>query len=211
MLKPLIKQRLVICFFVLKRFKVKVIEIELKSIYGINTDYWMIMKKWLQHFQHEIIILFDDSRSEWFVMQDFAKEIYFMFVERLFNSSKIFCCHFAMAQVVCWRILHDNLGLWKFYLRYILSTLSSKQENERMFYSMLLQVTLKDVQQMNFKQIITRDSSWFFLIIRVTQLRQHFKKSFMKKWNRTVKSKMIEFSFFSPLTEFIILLRFLNV
>jgi hypothetical protein len=145
MLKPLIKQRLVICFFVLKRFKVKVIEIELKSIYGINTDYWIIMKKWLQHFRHEIIILFDDSRSEWFVMQNFAKEIYFMLVERLFNSGKIFCRHFMIAQVVCLRIFHDNLGLWKFYLRYILSTVSSNQENEWVFYSMLLRVTLKDV------------------------------------------------------------------
>jgi hypothetical protein len=71
--------------------------------------------------------------------------------------------HFRIAKATCLRILHDQLGLKKFHLRWVPHIPSPTQKAERVSISSLLLAALEEAQSTGFDRLITGDESWFYL------------------------------------------------
>jgi transposase len=157
------EQRAVIRFFALKGLKAKEIRAELESVYGTEALPLSTVKKWRKRFQEGRTDLIDDRRPERPVTDDLDEAIQLMLAERPFLSWKALCRHFRIGKATCLRILHNDLGLTKFHLRWIPYTLTEDQKNERVTYSRQLVATLEQQKPMDFEHIITGDESWFSL------------------------------------------------
>jgi transposase len=156
------EQRAVIRFFTLKGLKVKEIRAELESVYCPEALALSTVKKWRKRFQEGRTNLIDGRRPGRPVTHDLAEAIQSMLAERPFLSWKVLCRHLGIGKATCLRILHNDLGLRKFHLRWIPCTLTEDQKSERVTYSTQLLATLEQQQPMDFEHIITGDESWFY-------------------------------------------------
>jgi hypothetical protein len=157
------EQRAVIRFFILKGIKAKEIRAELESVYGSEALALSTMKKWRKCFQEGRTDLIDDRRPGRPVTHDLAEAIQSILAERPFLSCKVLCWHPRIGKATCLPILHNDLGLTKFHLRWIPYTLTEDQKSERLTYSRQPLATLEQQQPMDFEHIITEDESWFYL------------------------------------------------
>jgi hypothetical protein len=114
-------------------------------------------------FLQERTTLFDDPRCGRPLTQDLAAAVRSMLTEKPFTSCMVLCRHFRIAKTTCLRILHDELGLPKFHLRWVPHELSSNQKSECVTYSSLLLEVLEEAHRTGFERIITGDELWFFL------------------------------------------------
>jgi hypothetical protein len=60
-------------------------------------------------------------------------------------------------------MLHDTLGMKKFYLRSVLHALDTNQTAERVILSNGILLVLQRVRSTDFQSVITGDEFWFFL------------------------------------------------
>jgi hypothetical protein len=86
-----------------------------------------------------------------------------MLKEKPFASCKVLCRHFRIAKTTCLKILHDNLGMKKFNLRWVPYALNSSQKAERVMLSHEILAVLESDRRNSFQNVITGDESWFFL------------------------------------------------
>jgi hypothetical protein len=121
------------------------------------------VKKWRSRFLQGRTTLFDDPRSGRPLTQDLAQAVRSMLDEKSFTSCRVLCRHFRIAKTTCLRILHDELGLQQFHLRWVPHALSPNQKSERVTYSNLLLEVLEEAQRTGFERVITGDESSFFL------------------------------------------------
>jgi hypothetical protein len=156
-------QRAVIRFFSLKGLKAKGIQDELESVYGTDACKLLMVKKWRLRFLQGRTTLFDDPRFGRLLTQDRDEAVRLMIGEKSFTSCRVLCRHFRIAKTTYLRILHDELRLQKFHLRWVLHALFLNQQSKCVTYSSLLLEVLEEAQRIGFERVITRDESWFFL------------------------------------------------
>jgi hypothetical protein len=125
------EQRAVIRFFTLKGLKAKEIRAGLESAYGPEALALSTVKKWRKCFQEGRTDLIDDRRP---VTPDLAEAIQSMLAERPFLWCKVLCRHLRIGKATCLRILHNDLGLTKFHIRWIPYALTENQNSERVTY-----------------------------------------------------------------------------
>jgi transposase len=113
------EQRAVIRFFTLKGLKAKENRAELESVYCSEALALSTVKKWGKRLQEGRTDLIDDQRPGRPVTHDLAEAVQSMLAERPFLSCKVLCRHLRIGKATCLRILHDDLGLTKFHLRWI--------------------------------------------------------------------------------------------
>jgi hypothetical protein len=88
--------------------------------------------------------------------------------EKPFTSCKSICRRFQIPKRACRRVLHQELGLTSFYLRWVPHTLDANQMSERITVSHHLPQVLELDEQQNFRNLVTADESWFLLETSVT-------------------------------------------
>jgi transposase len=157
------EQRAVIRFLSLKGFKARAIQGELQSGYGPDACQLTAVKKWRARVLQGRTDLFDDPRSGRPLTHDLAEAIRSMLTERPFSSCKMLSRHFGIAKATGLRILHDQLGLKKFHLRWVPHSLSPPQKAERVSTSALLLPALEEAQLTDFDRLITGNESGFYL------------------------------------------------
>jgi hypothetical protein len=97
--------------------KAEELEIELRIVYGDEALRISAMKKWRTPFLQGRTELGDDPRSGRLTNSDLTQMIIELIQEGPFLSYKILCRHLRVSKETCLRILHEKLGLIKFYLR----------------------------------------------------------------------------------------------
>jgi hypothetical protein len=157
------EQRPVIRFLALHGLNAKAIQAELESVYGTDACKLSTVKKWRLRFLQGRTTLFDDPRSGRTLTNDLAEAVRSMLAEEPFTPCTVLCQDLRIAKAICLPILHDELAMLKFHLRWIPHPLSSNQRSARITDSSLLLEVLEDAQRPGFERIITGDESWFFL------------------------------------------------
>jgi hypothetical protein len=107
--------------------------------------------------------LCDNPRSGRQLSNDLAEAIASMLKEKPFASCKVLFRHFRIVKTTCLRILHDNLGMKKFNLRWVSHALNSSQKAERVTLSHKILAVLESDRRNSFQNVIIGDEFWFFL------------------------------------------------
>jgi transposase len=164
------EQRAAIRFFPLKGPNPQQIHSELVSVYHTDAVTLPTVYKWSARFRIGRNELLDDPRSGRPPKNALAAGISAMLEERLFLSCKIIARHFRVAKATCLRILREDLGLRKFYLRWVPHTIDAPQKQNRVTLSGELLEILREQRAKNFIDVITGDESWSFCTIHMTLL-----------------------------------------
>jgi transposase len=157
------EQRAVMRFLTLKGLHARAIVAELRCVYKEDVLSLATVKKWCKRFVEGRTSLCDNPRSGRPLSTDLAKPITSMLKEKPFASYKVLCRHFRIPKTTCLRILHDNLGMKKFNLRWVTHALNSSQKAERVTLSHEILAVLESDPRNSFQNVITGDESWFFL------------------------------------------------
>ena len=157
------EQRAVIRFLTLKGLHAGAIVAELRCVYKEDALALATVKKWRKRFVEGRTSLCDNPRSERSLSNDLAEAIASMLREKPFASCKALCLQFRIVKTTCLRILHDNLGMKKFNLRWVPHALNSNQKAERVTLSHEILAVLESNRRNSFRSVITGDESWFFL------------------------------------------------
>jgi histone-lysine N-methyltransferase SETMAR len=157
------ERRAVIRFFTLKGVSSRAITAELEPVYAGDALVLPTIKKWRKHFTQKRTSLCDYPRSGRPLTNDPAEAIASMLKERPFLSCKVLCRDFRIAKASCLRILHDDLRMKKFKLRWVPHTLDANQKDKRMTLSHELLAVLESDRRNHFRNVITGNESWFFL------------------------------------------------
>jgi hypothetical protein len=120
------------------------------------------VKKWYKRFVEGRTSLCDNPRSGRPLSNDLAEAMASMLKEKPFVSCKVLCRHFRIAKTTCPRILHDNLGMKRFNLRWVPHALNSTQKAERVMLSHEILAVLESNRRNSFQDVITGDESCFF-------------------------------------------------
>jgi hypothetical protein len=96
-------------------------------------------------------------------MDDLAGAIGSTLEEKPFSSFKVLCRHFRIGKATCLRILHDKLGLRKFYLSWVPYIPSIDQKSKRVPYSKLRLTAIKEQKVSDLQRVVTGDESSLFV------------------------------------------------
>jgi hypothetical protein len=157
------EQRAVIRFLTLKGPHAGAIVAELSCLYKKDALALATVKKWCKRVVEGRTSLCDNPRSGSPLSNDLAEAIGSMLKEKPFASCKVLCRHFRIAKTPCLRILHDNLGMKKFNLRWVRHALNSSQKAERVTLSHEILAVFESDRRTRFQNVITGDEFWFFL------------------------------------------------
>jgi transposase len=113
------EQHAVIHHLPLKNLNITEIAIELQSVYGTDALNYSTVSKWRLHFQDASDNLFDSARAGRPSRSDLAALIQLLLQQFPFISCKILCRKLKIGKATCLRVLHDDLHLTKFNLRYV--------------------------------------------------------------------------------------------
>jgi transposase len=141
----------------------KSIVAELRCVYKEDALALATVKKWCKRFVEGKTSLCDDPRSGRPLSNDLAEAIASILREKPFASCKVLCRHFRIAQTTCLRILHDNLGMKRFNLRWVPHALNSNQKAERVTLSHEILAILESDRRNSFRNVIIGDESWFLV------------------------------------------------
>jgi hypothetical protein len=158
-----LEQRAVIRYLTLKNLTVAEIATELQGVYGRDALKYSTVSKWRLRFLDGSEDLFDLARSGRLPRSDLATPIQQLLQQFPFISCKVLCHKLKIGKATCLRVLHDDLHLEKFNLRYIPHSLEDDQKRSRVELSEELLEILQQDRQNNFEHILTGDESWFFL------------------------------------------------
>jgi hypothetical protein len=157
------EQRAVIRFLTLEGLRARAIATELGDVYHPDALALPTVKKWRKRFVQGRTSLSDDPRSGRSLTNDLVAAIASMLKERPFASCKVLSQHFRIVKATCLQILHDNLAMKKFNLRWAPYAWDANQKTERVTLSHELLAVLETSHPTGFQNIITGDESWFFL------------------------------------------------
>jgi transposase len=156
------EQRAVIRFLTFKGLHAGTIVAELRYVYKEDALALATVKKWCKRFVDGRTSLCSNPRSGRPLSNDLAEAIASMLKEKPFASCKVLCRHFRIAETTCLRILHDNLAMKKFNLRWVPHVLTGGQKAERVTLSHEILAVLESDRRNSFRKVITGDEPWFF-------------------------------------------------
>jgi hypothetical protein len=138
-----LEQRAVICYLTLKKLSVAEIATELQNVYGTDALKYSTVSKWRLRFQNGSEDLFDFIRSSKPSRSDLAAPIQSLLFPLI--SCKVLCRKLKIGKATCLRVVHDDLHLEKFNLRYVPTSLEADQKPSRADLSReLLQIFEQD-------------------------------------------------------------------
>jgi hypothetical protein len=111
------EQRAVVRFLTLKKLSARDIIADLEGVYGHEALSLSAMKKWRKRFVNGRIALEGDPRSTRPPRSDFCESLRALIDESPFLSSKRICQKLRIPKTTCLRVLHEELGFRKCYLR----------------------------------------------------------------------------------------------
>jgi hypothetical protein len=156
------------------------------------------VKKLCKRFVEGRTSLCDNPRSGRPVSNDLAKAIAFMLKEKFFASCNALCRHFRIAKTACLRILHDNLGMKKFNLRWVPHALNSSQKAERVSLSHEIHGVFESDRRNSFQNVITGDKSWFFFSDPRDSIWVQSRDEVPERISQKIDRKSASFRFFGP-------------
>jgi hypothetical protein len=115
----------------LKNLSIAEIATELQIVYGTDAMMYSTISKWSLPFQHGSDDLFDLACSGKPSCSDLAAPIQPLLRQFPFVSYQVLCCKPKIGKAICLRVLHNNLHLEKFNLRYVPYSLESDQKRSR--------------------------------------------------------------------------------
>jgi hypothetical protein len=163
----------VIRYLAFKNLGVTEIANELESVYGTDAPKYMTVSKWRLRIQDASDDLFDLVRSRRPSRSDLAALIQSLVRRSPLVSCKVVYRKLKIGKVTCMRVLHNDLHLEKFNLRYVQHPLEAGQKRLRVELSRELLQILKQDQQYEFEHILKGDGSWFFLNIFIIRAGPH--------------------------------------
>jgi hypothetical protein len=111
-------------------------------------------------------------------------------------SCKVLCCKLKIDKATCLRVLHDDLHLEKFNLRYVPHSLEADQKRLMVELSRELLHMLEQNQQYEFEHILTADESCFFLNIFIIRAGSHIQMKCLKFRSKKFNLKSSSFRLF---------------
>jgi transposase len=160
-----LEERAAIRSLILKNLSVAKIAIELQTVYGTDALKYSTVSKWRLRFQDGSDDLVDLTCSGRPSRIDLAAPIQPLLQQFPFISCKLLCRELKIGKATCLHVLHDDLHLEKFNLRYVPPSLEADQKRSRVELSRELLQILEQDQQYEFEKMLTEDESWFFLNI----------------------------------------------
>jgi hypothetical protein len=157
-----LEQRAVIRYLILKNLSVTEIATELQRVYGTDALKYSTVSKRRLCFQDGSNDPFDLARSGRPSRSDLAALIQSLLQQFPFIACKALCGKLEIGKATCGRVLHDDLHLEKFNLRYVPHSLEADQKRWRVELPRGLLQILEQDQQYEFEHILTGDESWFF-------------------------------------------------
>jgi hypothetical protein len=121
------------------------------------------VSKWRRRFQDGSDDLFDLALSGRLSRSDLAAPIQSLLQQFPFISCKVLFCKLKIGKATCLSVLHDDLDLKKFSLRYVPHSLEADQKRSRVELSGEHLHMLEQNSQYEFQHILTGDESWFFV------------------------------------------------
>jgi hypothetical protein len=156
------EQREVIRYSTLKNLGVAEIATEIQNVYGRDALRYSMVSKWRLRFQDGSDDLFNLACSGRPSRSDLAASIQSLLQQFPFISCKVLCRKLKIGKATCLHVLHDDLHLENFNLRYVPHSREADQKRSRVELSQELLQRLERTQQYEFERVLTGDESWFF-------------------------------------------------
>jgi hypothetical protein len=173
------EQRAVIRYLILKS-SVGETTTELESLYCADSLKYSTVSKWRLLFQEGSDDLFDSVRSGRPSRSQLAAPIQSLLQQFPFISCRVLCRKLKIGKAICLRVLHDDLHLEKFNLRYVPHLLEADQKRWRTELPRALLQILEQDQQYEFKHMLTGDKSWSPLDIFIIRAEPQNQKTRLK-------------------------------
>jgi hypothetical protein len=134
---------------------------ELQGVYGTDALKYSTISKWRLRFQDGSDDLFDLAGSGRPSSSDFMAHMQSLLQQFPFISCKVLSRKLKIGKATCLRVLHDDLHLEKFRLRYVPHSLEADQKRPRVELSRELLQILEQNQPYEFEHTLTGDESGF--------------------------------------------------
>jgi hypothetical protein len=156
------EQPAVVRFLILKRLSARDITAELVGVYGHAALSLSAVKKWRKRFVNGRITLEDDPRSGRPPRSDLCESLRALIDEGPFIACKRMYQKRMIPKTTCLRVLHEDLGFRKRYLRCDPHSMTwSEAQCWVTFFEELLEV-VRHAKETNFEHLLTGDESWFY-------------------------------------------------
>jgi hypothetical protein len=150
------EQRTVVRFLTLKKLSARDITAELEAVYGHEAISLSTVRKWRNRFVNGRITLEDDPRSGGPPRSDLCEFL------PAFISCTCICQKLRIPKITCLRVLHEDLGFRKCYLRLVPHSMTENEAQCRVrFFEELLQV-VRHVKETNFEHLLSGNEAKFY-------------------------------------------------
>jgi hypothetical protein len=149
-------QSAVVRFLTVNKLSARDITAELKGLYGPESLSLSAVKKWRRQFVHGKIGLKDDPRSGKRPRSDLCESLQVLVDQTFFISCKCMCQKLRIAKTTCLRVLYEDLGFRKSYLRWIPHSMT---ENEALCRATFSQELFRSCVSCYFSQTLDQHLS----------------------------------------------------
>jgi hypothetical protein len=156
------EQRAVVQFLTLKKLSAVDITAGLKRVYRHEALCLSAGKKWHKRFVNGRITLQDDPRSGRPPRSDLYESLRALIDESPFISCKRMCQKPQIPKTTCLRVLHEDLGFRKCYLRWVSDSMTRNEAQSRVTFTEELLEVVRHAKETNFELLLTGDESWFY-------------------------------------------------
>jgi hypothetical protein len=155
------ERRAAVQFLTLKKLSARDITTELKGAYGREAFSLLAVRKWRRRFVNGRITLEDGPRSGRPPRSAFCESLQVLIDETSFVSCKRMCQKLRIPKTTRLRVLHEDLGFRKYYLRWIPHSMRDNEAQCRVALSEELLQAVRHAKETNFDNLLTGDESWF--------------------------------------------------
>jgi hypothetical protein len=135
---------------------------ELEGVSGHEALSLSAVKTQRQRFVNGSITLEDGRRSERRIRSDHCEFLRVPIDETPFISCKHTCQKLRIPKTICLRILREDLGFRKYYLRWIPHSMTEIEIQCRVISSEELLQVARHAQETKVEHLLTADESWFY-------------------------------------------------
>jgi hypothetical protein len=101
-----------------------------------------------------------------------------------------------MGKATCLHVLHDDVNLEKFNLRYVPHSLEADQKRSHLELSREFLQILEEDQQYEFEHMLTGDERWFFRNISIIRAEPQIQMTRLKFRSKNFNPKSVSFQLF---------------
>jgi hypothetical protein len=191
-----LEQRTMICFFPLNGFQPEHVQTERSDMSREQAFQLPTVEKWHLYVADRIGDLEDEPKSGRPKKTDLVGRLIRLLHKKPFTSCKAICRRLEILKTIFVRVLLEELALTKFYWCRVPGTLDANEMAERVTLSRQLLQMFRSDEEQNFSTIMTRDESWFFLIIMRYLIRLGPELICLHNPNKIFRRKSVSFRLF---------------